>query len=157
MEVNLNNIDGKKNALIILCGAPASGKSTWGKQFAEKVGATYVSTESIRAEIGKGESDQSVSYAAFAIAKQRITQSLSQGKNAIIDATNVNPKSRKDWVKIGRAANTYIIAVAFEVSKTELYRRDAGRDRHVGNEVIDRFVDKYSRPDTTEVDKVIIK
>ena len=154
---NLNNIGGKKNALIILVGPPASGKSTWGKDFAEKNNVVYVSTDNIRAEVGSGEGDQSVSGLAFGIAKKRITQALANGKNAMIDATSVNRKSRKDWINIGKDAGAYIIAIAFEVSRDELYRRDAKRDRHVGKEIIDRFVDKYSRPDTTEVDKVIIK
>ena len=157
MEIDIKNIGDKTSILFILVGPPASGKSTWGKNFAEKTGAAYVSTDSIRAEIGSGESDQSVSYAAFSIARQRVTNALSQRKNAIIDATNVNPKSRKDWINIGKSSNSYIVAIVFEVSKEELYKRDLKRDRHVGKEIIDRFVDKYSRPDTTEVDKVIIK
>ena len=157
METDLTNIGGKNNALIILVGPPASGKSTWGKTFAAQNGVTYVSTDAIRAEIGSGEADQTVSAAAFNLARRRISNALSQGKNAMIDATNVNRKSRKDWVKIGRENNSYLIAVAFEVSRNELYRRDAQRNRHVGNDIIDRFVDKYSRPDLTEVDKVIVK
>ena len=157
MMNNLNDIGGKKHALIILVGPPASGKSTWGKDFSKKNNMTYVSTDEIRGEIGKGEDDQSVSPAAFGIAKQRISQALSQGKHAMIDATSVNKKSRKDWINMGRGHGAYVIAVAFEVSTQELYRRDAQRPRHVGKEVIDRFVGKYQRPDTTEVDKVIVK
>jgi len=154
---NLNDIGGKKNALIILVGPPASGKSTWGKEFAREMNMVYVSTDEIRAEIGKGEGDQSVSAGAFSLAKQRITQALSQGKHAMIDATSVNHKSRKDWINIGKDNNAYIIAVAFEVPTTELYRRDEARPRKVGKEIIDRFVGKYQRPSNTEVDKVIIK
>ena len=155
---NLNDIGGKKNALIILVGPPASGKSTWGREFAKKNNVMYVSTDTIRGEIGKGEDDQSVSPQAFTIAKQRVSQALSQGKHAMIDATSVNTKSRKDWVTIGREHDAYIIAVTFEVSTAELYRRDAQRPRHVGREVIDRFFNKYERPAQSElIDKVVIK
>jgi len=154
---NLNDIGGKKNALIILVGPPASGKSTWGREFAKKNNVMYVSTDTIRGEIGKGEDDQSVSPQAFTIAKQRVSQALSQGKHAMIDATSVNTKSRKDWVIMGREHDAYIIAITFEVPTSELYRRDAQRPRHVGKEIIDRFVGKYQRPSTTEVDKVIVK
>jgi predicted kinase len=154
---NLDDIDGKKNALIILCGAPAAGKSTWGKKFALENNVEYVSTDEIRGKIGKDESDQSVSAAAFGIAKRKISDALAEGKNAMIDATNVNPKSRKDWINMARGAGAYVIAVAFEVPKDELLRRDAERSRHVGPEIIDRFLNKYSRPTTQEVDKVIVK
>ena len=154
---NLNDIDGKKNALIILCGAPASGKSTWGKKFALENNVEYVSTDEIRGKIGKDESDQSVSAQAFGVARRKISDALHAGKSAMIDATSVNRKSRRDWINMGRGAGAFIIAVAFEVPKDELYRRDAQRSRHVGPDIINRFVDKYERPTTQEVDKVIVK
>lgn len=156
-DLNNNNLGGKQTALVIMCGPPASGKSTFGKEFASKNGAVYVSTDSIRAEIGTGEGDQTVSYAAFSIAKKRVTQALESGKSVVIDATSVNPKSRKDWIKIAKENNSYTIAFAFEVPTEELYKRDAQRERHVGKEVIDMFVAKYKRPASTEVDKVIVK
>jgi predicted kinase len=70
----------------------------------------------------------------------------------MIDATNVDPKARKDWIKIGRAADAYIETVSFEVPMEELIRRDAQRDRHVGPEVIEKFVKRYQRPTKDEVD-----
>jgi len=152
------NIGNEKNiALLILCGPPGSGKSTWGKKFAFDNNVEYVSTDAIRAEIGSGEADQSVSAAAFGIARRRVSAALASGKSAMIDATNVNPKSRKDWINMGRGAGAYIVAVAFEVSREELIKRDAERSRRVGVEIIDRFVNKYQRPTTAEVDKVIVK
>ncbi len=158
MNLNLNNINGKKNALIIAVGAPASGKSTWSKKFCEDNNVIRVSTDEIRAEIGKGESDQSVSYAAFCIAKKRISQALALGKHALIDATSCDRKSRKDWINMGRGAGAYIVTVAFEVPTNELYRRDAERERHVGKAVIDHFVSKYTRPSVDEgIDKIIVK
>jgi protein phosphatase len=140
-----------------MVGAPASGKSTWAKEFAQKSNAVLVSTDSIRAEIGTGEGDQTVSYAAFCVARRRVEQALSTGKNAIIDATSVNKKARKDWIDLAKKHDAYTVAVAFEVPRDELYRRDAQRERHVGKEIIDKFSDKYQRPDNTEVDKVIVK
>lgn len=157
MNPELNNLDGKQNALLILVGPPASGKSTWGKEFASANGVVYVSTDSIRAEIGKGESDQSVSGAAFAVARNRVTRALSTGKNVMIDATSVDTKARKDWIGLGRQFNAYIIAVAFEVPKEELFRRNAQRERHVPEEIIEKFVARYQRPTVNEVDKVIVK
>lgn len=147
----------KKKALIIMVGPPASGKSTWSKKFAADNKIERVSTDEIRAEIGAGEGDQSVSAAAFAIARRRVQTALAADKSVIIDATSVNRKARRDWINMGRGHGAYVIAVAFEVPKEELLRRDAQRDRHVGPEVIDRFVAKYERPTEQEVDKVIVK
>ena len=147
----------KKKALVILCGPPASGKSTWGKRFAAENDLTYVSTDEIRAEIGAGEGDQTVSAAAFALARGRVSAALGAGRSAMIDATNVNRKSRRDWIMLGRGHGAFITAVAFEVPKDELLERDAKRERHVGPEIIERFVAKYERPTDIEVDKVVLK
>jgi predicted kinase len=147
----------KKKALIILVGPPASGKSTWGKKFAAENNLTYVSTDAIRAELGTGEGDQSVSAQAFATARARVSAALGAGKSAMIDATSVTKKARKDWVNLARGHAAYIIAVAFEVPREELLRRDAQRERHVGPEIVDRFLGKYERPTDVEVDKVIVK
>jgi predicted kinase len=157
MKTNLENDFLNKKCLIILVGPPASGKSTWGKEFAKKNNVVYVSTDEIRGEIGKDESDQSVSDVAFVIAKNRVAKSLFQGNHTMIDATNINRKSRRDWVNMKKSYGAYVVAVTFEVPTDELYRRDAARFRHVGKEIIDRFVSKYQRPDETEVDKVIVK
>ena len=147
----------RKKALVILVGPPASGKSTWGKKFAAENNLTYVSTDALRAELGTGEGDQTVSAQAFATARARVSAALGAGKSAMIDATSVSKKARKDWINLGRGHAAYIIAVTFEVPRDELLRRDAQRDRHVGPEIIDRFLGKYERPTDTEVDKVIVK
>lgn len=157
MNLDLEKNTENKPALIILVGCPGAGKSTWGKKFASDNNVEYVSTDEIRAQIGSGEADQSVSAAAFGIAKRKVSTALAAGKSAMIDATNVNPKSRKDWINMGRGAGAYIVAVAFEVPRDELLKRDAERSRHVGPEIVDRFLNKYIRPTTQEVDKVIVK
>lgn len=151
------NTGSKKHALVILVGPPASGKSTWGKQFATDNNLVYVSTDAIRKELSGDEGNQAVSPIAFGLARQRVSAALRSGQSAMIDATNVNTKSRKDWINMGRGAGAKVIAVAFEVPRDELLRRDAQRERHVGEEVIDRFLGKYFRPTETEVDEVIVK
>lgn len=155
--MNKLEIGGQKDkALVLLVGPPASGKSTWGKKFAADNQIEYVSTDEIRGQIGMSEADQSVSAQAFAIARRKVSEALKAGKSAMIDATNVNRKSRKDWINMGRDADAFIIAVTFEIPTEELYRRDAQRSRHVGPEIINRFVAKYERPSHQEVDKVVL-
>lgn len=146
----------KNLTMVILVGPPASGKSTWGKDYAQKNNFVYISTDKIRGEIGKGEDDQNVSPAAFMIAQKRVTESLSLGKSVVIDATNINHQFRKKWIKLGREYDATIVAVVFEVNRDELVKRDTERERHVGLDVIDKYLSLYVRPDENEVDKVIL-
>lgn len=139
-----------------MVGAPASGKSTWAGDYAKQKSYAYISTDVIRAEIGKDEGDQEVSGPAWYIARKRVAEWLSIGKSVVIDATNVDSKTRKGWIKIAQEFSAETVAVVFEVDREELIKRDAGRKRSVGASVIDHFLEKYNRPDTTEVDKVII-
>lgn len=151
----MNNEFKDKLSLVILIGAPASGKSTWGKKCAADNNMSYVSTDSIRAEIGSGEGDQSVSAAAWNIAAKRVTQSLSSGKSVVVDATNIDQKMRKGWIKTGREHKAFIVGVTFEVAKEELYRRNDQRERKVGHDIIDGFVARFKKPGMNEVDKII--
>lgn len=153
-----NLIPDNKRAAIFMVGAPASGKSTWGKSFAQKVGATYISSDELRAKLGKGEADQSINAQVFAIASQKFQRALSQGKHVVIDATNIDKDARKTFMKPAKEHRAYTIAVAFEVPREELIKRDAARARTVGPEVIDKFLNRYKRPVVgDEFDKVVIK
>lgn len=140
----------------MMVGAPASGKSTWATDYANKNSCAYVSTDIIRAEIGRGEEDQEVSGPAWYIARKRVTEWLSIGKSVVIDATNIDSKTRKNWVKIAQEFGAETVAVVFEVDRDELIKRDGERKRNVGVKVIDHFLEQYTKPDTTEVDKVVL-
>lgn len=146
-----------KKAMVLLVGPPASGKSTWGKEFAQKVGAAYVSTDAIRGQLSKkgDEGDQSAN--PFGIAITKVQRALSMGRYVVVDATNINRAFRKVFIKIADEHEAYKIAVCFEVPREELLKRDAQRERHVGVEVIDDFLQKYKKPESDEVDKVIVK
>jgi len=145
-----------KLTLVLMVGPPASGKSTFGEKYASEHGMVYISTDKLRAELGMGESDQTVSALAFAIARKRVNKNLGLGKSVMLDATNINPKARKDWINIAREHEAHIKAFVFEVDREELIKRDGQRNRHVGELVIDKFLNKYHRPDKDEVDEVIV-
>jgi len=140
----------------MMVGAPASGKSTWATDYANKNNCAYVCTDSIRAEIGKGEDDQEASGPAWFIAQKRVGEWLSIGKNVVVDATNIDSKTRKRWIKIAKEFDADTVAVVFEIDRDELIKRDAKRKRTVGPDVIDNFLEKYVRPDNTEVNKIVL-
>ena len=145
----------------MMVGAPGCGKSTYAKTlFKENAKTVIICPDSIRAIIGTGEGDQSVSYAAFCIAKTKMKDVLNSGQNVIFDATNMYRKTRKDFIGIARACDRVgkVIAVVFECDKKTLLERNKKRGdeggRNVPESVIDAMLARYQRPDKTEFDEV---
>jgi len=142
--------------VIILIGAPGSGKSTFGKQFAETRGYAYVCPDEFRAKLGWGEGDQSVSAAAFGMAKGAIGNALDSGKSVVFDATNMYRKTRKDFINIARGRGAKTHAIVFEVDKPTLLDRNKKRGnmggRNVPEDVIDKMLEKYQPPSSEEFD-----
>ena len=80
----------------ILIGIPASGKSTFAKNFASfHKGYKIVSTDDIRWKLFGNPSIQGNPKMIFAIAYKDIMSYLDKGSNVIFDATNI---SRKKWL-----------------------------------------------------------
>lgn len=84
-----------KPKLYIMVGISASGKTTIGKQIAEKEKCIVVSSDEIRGEICGDVMDQSKNVEVFKIFHERIKKYLLQGNNVIAEATNINIKSRR--------------------------------------------------------------
>jgi predicted kinase len=67
-------------------------------------------------------------------------------------------KARKEFVAIARLHNAHLRAVVFELLRETILSRnkkraDAG-GRNVPEDVIDKMLDKYQRPDKPEFDEV---
>jgi len=153
--------ENKKNALILLVGVSGSGKSTWGKKFAQENNIIYLSSDEYRAKFGKGETDQSITPVVFAYLEKKVKELLSQGKSVMVDATNLTRRDRKGFINAANETGAYKIAVVFEVDREELIARQEKRASSGGMRVpdyaIDRMLARYRRPDETEFDKIIDK
>jgi predicted kinase len=65
-------------------------------------GYIRISTDDIRLEITGNAEDQSKNAEVFSIARNRVNSALSENKSVVVDATNLNPKDRKDFILIGK-------------------------------------------------------
>lgn len=148
----------ESNKVYLLCGAPGAGKTTFGKALSKSENAVRICPDEIRAEIGTGEGDQSVSGRAFMIARERMETALKDNKHVIIDATNMHRKGRKEFLEIAKKYLAITTALVFECTKETLVERNRKRGeqggRTVPEEIIDIMIQKYQRPDTIEFDKV---
>ena len=141
--------------IILLVGLPGSGKSTFGNELLkEHPEYVLLSSDAIRAEIGTGENDQSVTPQVFVKLKERLKTFVSDNKTVIVDATNINIQDRKFYVDLAKQAKIKIMAYVFVCDKQTLLIRNiisgnAG-DRNVPEFVIDKMLKKYEMPSLNE-------
>lgn len=146
--------------LYITVGCPASGKSTYVKNYVDdnKQNGMYLSSDELRAKFGSGESDQTCTNQVFSYIKQKISEIL-QDKNdgyLIIDATSINKKNRKEYIELAKKNKSKIVAWVFERNRDILIDRNKNRDRVVPIWVIDRMISQYEKPSVDEgFDEVI--
>jgi predicted kinase len=142
MEVNV------KPLMIVMCGLPASGKSTYANGL-DPDKFVVVSTDAIRKELNGSESDQANPQAVFDTAYERIDTALALGKCVCFDATNLKARNRK-WLCKKYGDRAQMMCVYAPTSAEECIRRDAMRERVVGAEVINRMAGTMSAPSADE-------
>lgn len=133
--------------LIMLVGLPASGKSTYAKEFARLHADAFVfSSDDYRERLLYDVNDQSQNELVFKTLYAEARKCLEQDCTAIIDATNITRKSRKRCLDNFKDMNIirecHIIPTFFDLC----IDRDAGRDRTVGTEVIMKFAKCFEVP-----------
>lgn len=130
--------------LLVLQGIPASGKSTFAKQWVEDDFETrvIVNRDSIRRMLGPywiPSREHLVSY----IEMDAVEAAIENGYDVCIDATNLNPKTIKKWESVAEWFETYIEFKEFKISLEEAIERDKNREFPVGENVITNFYNKY--------------
>jgi predicted kinase len=139
-----------KPVLAVMIGISGSGKSTYANGLKTSINAELVETDAIRLELTGNSEDQSQNARVFEIARKRINDILSQGKNAIIDATSLSIKERKDWIEIGKANNAEIRAYFIDTPVSICKSQNNKRQRKVPEWVIDRQAGKLFPPTKSE-------
>ena len=137
------------NKLIVLQGIPASGKSTWAKQWAEEFpkSRVVINRDSLRKMLGKywvPERERLID----ALEEACIVESLESGYEVCVDSTNLNPKTISKWKYIAEYMEIEIEFIEFKISVEEAIERDKGRELEVGEQVIRNYYKKYYEKDT---------
>ena len=132
--------------LILLCGIPGSGKTTYAEKYVEEHSNTvHVSSDRIREELWGNEATQGDNNQVFSLMQSRTIDALNNGQSVVYDATNVTRKDR-----------SYIISLCPKFVKIECHiiwapietciEQDAARERTVGRAVIDRMLKRFQAP-----------
>lgn len=132
--------------LILLCGIPGSGKSTYAKDYiARNENTIHLSSDAIRKELWGDESIQGNPAEVFALMQKQAVDALNDGKNVVYDATNITRKDRSGIISICpkfAKIECHIIWAPIETC----IERDSIRGRTVGVEVIDRMLKRFQSP-----------
>ncbi len=144
MRRRLTRIEVPEVGLVVLCGASASGKSTFARRhFAP---TEVVSSDHCRALVGDDETDQSVTAAAFELLHHIVDKRLEIGRLTVVDATNTKPQDRKAVVDLARKWDVLAAAVVFDLSlETCLEHNDQRQDRRTPRHAIKRQHDTLRR------------
>ena len=138
------------NVLIVLCGLPGSGKSTYAKHITECGAFECVSTDQIRKELYGNESIQGNGQKVFETAFKELYVLGICGINAVFDATNITSKSRKQVVKKLRDYYDLIICKYIDTPLDVCLHRNSQRERVVPKEVILRMYNNFTTPSREE-------
>ena len=141
----------RKPLLIVMVGLPGSGKSTKAEEINEEFGIKVYSSDKIRGELYGDENAQINHGKVFGTLYYRISRALERGEDCIVDATNCSRKDRSGVFKQIRCDKPFdTVAYVVTTNVEECIRRDSGRDRTVGPEVVERFAKRFTIPSAEE-------
>lgn len=120
-------------------GIPASGKSTLAQLWAEQEGFVVVSSDAVRLALTGSMEDFSAENAVWETVKLRIGMVLHRGDSVVLDATNLVPRFREQWLDLARLWHVTPIAYRCEIGLAEAMRRNTARIRVVPDSVMARM------------------
>ena len=139
-----------KNVLIVLCGLPASGKSTYAEMLVESGVFQRVCPDLIRKSFYGDENIQGDGERVFKTAFHDTREYGCLYENVVFDATNINRSRRKKLVKEMRGYFDIIICKWFSTPYYICDQRNQTRSRKVPNEVLLRMRDNFQQPSMEE-------
>lgn len=131
-------------SLVMLIGASGSGKSTFARQHFQPT--EIISSDYCRGLVSDDENNQAATADAFEVLHFIAAKRLAAGKLTVIDATNVQPESRKPLLELARKYHCFLVAIVLDLPEKLCADRNQERpNRNFGNHVIRRHVKSLRR------------
>lgn len=122
-------------SFVVLVGVSGSGKSTFARKHFKAT--EILSSDFCRSLVSDDENNQAATKDAFELLHFIARKRLAAAKLTVVDATNVQPESRKPLVAIAREFHCLPVAIVIDVPERVAHDRNKFRpDRNFGPHVV---------------------
>jgi predicted kinase len=129
--------------VVLTIGLPGSGKTTWYK----RRGVQPLSSDMLRTILFDDITDQRYQGLVFSTLRSLLRARLiAKMPWNYVDATNLSPHERRQWIKMAKSFGYEVQAVFFDVPLEVCMERNSKRDRQVTDEVMRSMADRLKPP-----------
>ena len=129
--------------VVLAIGLPGSGKTTWYK----RRGVTPLSSDMLRSILFDDITEQRYQGLVFSTLRSLLRARLiARMPWNYVDATNLSPHERRQWIKMAKSFGYEVQAVFFDVPLAVCLERNSKRDRQVTDEVMRKMAERLKPP-----------
>jgi predicted kinase len=129
--------------VVLTIGLPGSGKTTWYK----RRGVTPLSSDLLRSLLFDDITEQRYQGLVFSTLRSLLRARLiAKMPWNYVDATNLSPHERRQWIKMAKSFGYEVQAVFFDVPLAVCMERNSKRERAVTDEVMQKMAERLKPP-----------
>jgi predicted kinase len=133
--------------VVLTIGLPGSGKTTWFK----RRGVTPLSSDLLRTILFDDITEQRYQGLVFSTLRSLLRARLiAKMPWNYVDATNLSPHERRQWIKMAKSFGYEVQAVFFDVPFEVCMERNRRRERVVSDEVMQKMAERLRPPSFKE-------
>ncbi len=143
-----------KGYVVLTIGLPGSGKTTWYK----RRGVAPLSSDMLRSILFDDITEQRYQGLVFSTLRSLLRARLiAKMPWNYVDATNLSPHERRQWIRMAKSFGYEVQAVFFDVPLVVCMERNSKRDRSVSDDVMQKMAERLRPPSFKEgFDKITI-